>query len=59
VPRQPLAFLKEAVSLTKEIMESDELREEIVQEQREKIESLKELPEARLWTKKLYEGWKA
>lgn len=59
VPRQPLAFLKEAVSLTKEIMESEELREQIVQEQREKIESLKELPEARLWTKKLYEGWKA
>ncbi|MBE4719485.1 glycosyltransferase [Pseudarthrobacter sp. AB1] len=58
VPRQPLAFIREAVMCTKAIMESEELREQIVEEQRQKIAALKELPEAREWTKELYEGWK-
>jgi len=59
VPRQPLAFIKEAVERTKAIMASEELREQIVEEQRQKIAALKELPEAREWTTELYEGWKA
>ncbi|WP_082049729.1 glycosyltransferase [Arthrobacter sp. SPG23] len=59
VPRQPLAFIREAVERTKAIMASEELREEIVEEQRQKIAALKELPEARKWTTELYEGWKA
>ncbi len=58
VPRQPLAFIREAVERTKAIMVSEELREQIVEEQRQKIAALKELPEAREWTKELYEGWK-
>ena len=58
VPRQPLAFIKEAVERTKAIMASDELRDEILEEQRQKIAALKELPEARKWTAELYEGWK-
>lgn len=58
VPRQPLAFIKEAVNRTKEIIGSQELREQIVEEQRQKIAALRELPEAREWTAKLYEGWK-
>ena len=59
VPRQPLAFIREAVARTKAIMASEELREQIVEEQRQKIAALKELPEAREWTTGLYEGWKA
>lgn len=59
VPRQPLAFIREAVERTKAIMASEELRELIVEEQRQKIAALKELPEAREWTTELYEGWKA
>ena len=59
VPRQPLAFIREAVQRTKAIMASEELREQIVEEQRQKIAALKELPEAREWTTGLYEGWKA
>ncbi|MBO1266850.1 glycosyltransferase [Arthrobacter cavernae] len=59
VPRQPFAFIKHAVELTKDIMASEELRTRILDEQREKIIALKELPEARAWTKTLYEGWKA
>jgi glycosyltransferase involved in cell wall biosynthesis len=59
VPRQPLAFIKEAVERTKAIMASEELREQIVEEQRQKIAALKELPDARTWTTELYEGWKA
>jgi glycosyltransferase involved in cell wall biosynthesis len=59
VPRQPLAFIKAAVERTKAIMSSEELREQIVDEQRQKIAALKELPDARTWTTELYEGWKA
>jgi glycosyltransferase involved in cell wall biosynthesis len=59
VPRQPLAFIKEAVERTKAIMASEDLRELIVEEQRQKIAALKELPEAREWTTELYKGWKA
>lgn len=59
VPRQPLAFLKAAVELTRKIMASEELRAQIVKDQGDKIAALKELPEARTWTKELYEGWKA
>jgi glycosyltransferase involved in cell wall biosynthesis len=59
VPRQPFAFIKHAVELTKEIMASEELHSQILAEQREKIAALEELPEARAWTKSLYEGWKA
>lgn len=59
VSRQTFAFLKEAVNRTKAIVASNELREQIVEEQRQKIAALKELPEAREWTAKLYEGWKA
>lgn len=59
VPRQPYAFIREAVERTKAIIASDELRQQIVEEQRQKISSLKELPEAREWTTELYEGWKA
>ena len=59
VPRQPLAFIREAVERTKAIASSDALRRQIVEEQRQKIAALKELPEAREWTAKLYEGWKA
>jgi hypothetical protein len=40
-------------------MSSEELREQIVDEQRQKIAALKELPDARTWTTELYEGWKA
>jgi len=58
VPRQPLAFIKEAVQRTTAIMASEELRAQILQEQRQKIAGLKELPEAREWTAELYEGWK-
>ncbi|MBT2249942.1 glycosyltransferase [Arthrobacter sp. BHU FT2] len=58
VPRQPFAFLKEAVDRTRAIASSEELRKALVEEQRQKIAALKELPEAREWTKKLYEGWK-
>jgi glycosyltransferase involved in cell wall biosynthesis len=59
VSRQPLAFIREAVERTKAIMASEDLRKQIVEEQRHKIAALKELPEARQWTKELYEGWKA
>ncbi|WP_426225442.1 glycosyltransferase [Pseudarthrobacter sp. DSP2-3-2b1] len=59
VPRQPLAFIKAAVQRTKAIMASEELREQIVEEQRKKIAALKELPDARTWTAELYKGWKA
>ncbi|MEQ7739651.1 hypothetical protein, partial [Escherichia coli] len=58
VPRQPFAFIKEAIDRTKAIASSAELREQIVEEQRQKIAALRELPEAREWTEKLYEGWK-
>lgn len=58
VPRQPFAFVSAAVKLTKDIMASEELRKEIIAEQGEKITALKELPDARAWTKALYEGWK-
>jgi glycosyltransferase involved in cell wall biosynthesis len=59
VPRQPLAFIREAVDRTMAIMASDELRKQILEDQREKIIALKELPEAGDWTTELYEGWKA
>lgn len=59
VPRQPLPFIKAAVDRTKQIIASDELRKQIIEEQRQKIAAIKELPEAREWTEKLYEGWKA
>ncbi|WP_183044401.1 glycosyltransferase [Pseudarthrobacter phenanthrenivorans] len=59
VPRQTLTFLKEAVERTKAIIASEDLRNRIVEEQRQKIAALRELPEARDWTAKLYEGWKA
>jgi glycosyltransferase involved in cell wall biosynthesis len=59
VPRQPLAFIKAAVERTKAIMTSEGLREQIIEEQRQKIAALKELPDARTWTTELYEGWKA
>lgn len=59
LPRQPFPFVKSAVKLTKAIMASETLRKEILADQQEKITSLKELPEARAWTKALYEGWKA
>lgn len=59
LPRQPFAFVRDAVKLTKEIMASESLRQEILADQQEKITALKGLPEARAWTKALYEGWKA
>jgi glycosyltransferase involved in cell wall biosynthesis len=59
LPRQPFAFITEAVKLTQAVMSSEALRREIIAEQQEKIKSLKELPDARGWTKALYEGWKA
>lgn len=59
LPRQPLAFITEAVKLTQAVMSSEALRKEIIGEQQEKITALKELPDARGWTKALYEGWKA
>lgn len=59
LPRQPFAFVPEAVRLTRAVMESEALRQEIIAEQQEKITALRELPDARGWTKALYEGWKA
>jgi glycosyltransferase involved in cell wall biosynthesis len=59
LPRQPFAFVRSAVTLTKEVMESEQLRNAIIEEQREKIAALKRLPEARESTKRLYEGWRA
>lgn len=59
LPRQPLAFITEAVKLTQAVMSSEALRKQIIAEQQEKITALKELPDARGWTKALYEGWKA
>ena len=59
LPRQPFAFITEAVRLTQAVMSSEALRKEIIAEQQEKITALKELPDARGWTKDLYEGWKA
>jgi glycosyltransferase involved in cell wall biosynthesis len=59
LPRQPFAFIKEAVTLTQAVMCSEALRREIISEQQEKINALKQLPDARGWTKVLYEGWKA
>lgn len=59
LPRQPFAFVAEAVRLTQAVMSSEVLRKEIIAEQQEKITALKELPDARGWTKALYEGWKA
>lgn len=58
LPRQPFAFIGAAVKLTKDVMSSEALRQEIIAEQGQKITALKELPEARAWTKALYEGWK-
>ena len=59
LPRQPFAFVAEAVKLTQAVMSSEALRKEIIAEQQEKITALKELPDARGWTKALYEGWKS
>ena len=59
LPRQPFAFITEAVKLTQAVMSSETLRREIIDEQQQKITALKELPDARAWTKALYEGWKA
>lgn len=59
LPRQPFAFIKEAVARTLAVMSSEALRMQIVAEQQEKIIALKQSPDARGWTKALYEGWKA
>lgn len=59
LPRQPFAFVAEAVRLTQAVMSSEVLRKELIAEQQSKITALKALPDARGWTKALYEGWKA
>ncbi|MBX7445430.1 MULTISPECIES: glycosyltransferase [unclassified Arthrobacter] len=58
LPRQPFAFIKEAVARTRALMSSEALRMDIVAEQQKKIMALKQFPDARGWTKGLYEGWK-
>lgn len=59
LPRQPFAFISEAVKVTQDIMSSEDLRMDIIAEQQEKIKALKQFPDARGWTRELYEGWKA
>jgi len=57
VSRRPLEFVGEAVSKTLAIMESEDLRQRIIGEQREKITALRALPEAHAWLESVYEGW--
>jgi glycosyltransferase involved in cell wall biosynthesis len=57
-PRHPYAFLAVVTQRVLEMVESDGRRKTWLDEQAAKAMRFAELPRAREWTRKLYEGWR-
>lgn len=57
VPRHPYPFLHAAAERITAMMNSDQARKQWLDEQVAKAEAFAKLPDARSWTRELYQGW--